>query len=176
MTQQSVRLAIQNWLKPPTIPGLYQVNRAPTQLVEATSILPNGVSYGATSYVWLESTQERVLATGDPQGGTWRMCDYQAALIFDWIVLQPNVTDDSWMDALDLMVQAIQTRLRSDPTLGTTGSACLTVFSAANEFPDTTTPSITVFYDEPATIEDTQAMLIHGGVAFPVHDIPYPGT
>lgn len=177
MTATTVQIQIQTFLTAPKVDGLYTVTRAPVITSPASARLPNGVTAGASAYIWLNVNQETVISTGLPpstQPNGWRQVEYVTMLIFDYMVLKPATSDDSWIDGLNSMVEAVKTRLRSDPTLGTTGEGALTIFTAANQFP-IDTPSITVVLDPPVTVEGSQSLLVHGSVDFTVYENIPPG-
>lgn len=177
MSAKTVRAAIASFLQQADTPGLNLISKTMLMETPAEQAVAKG-NAGAAGYIWLITHSETVASTGLPsniQPSGWRIIAYQAALIFDYYVLTPSTSDDSWTDGLDDMVQAIKVALRSDPNIGTYGQGDCTIFSAANDFPSGN-PSITVVLEAPAVLPDTQGWLVHGSIDFPVYETVQPGT
>lgn len=182
MTATTVQLATQAFItaRLSAIPGLFEVNRAPVIQVNPTQFLPTGVSAGASSYLWLVRGVETVLSTGGTsnlQPNGWRQIRYDALLVFDYYVLAPSTSDDTWIDGLNNMCTGLSVVLRSDPTLGTSGQGDYTIFTSANQFP-LDEPSITTVIDPPtkAQIPGSQSLLIHGSVDWPIYENVPPNS
>lgn len=173
MTAQAVRRQIQTYTIGGNIDNLNAINRAPIGVDDPEQFLSDGPDYGATSYIWLESSAEVTLTSGaGPNApGSWRMVKHNAALIFDWFTLGVATNDDVWADALDAMIEDIKTLYRADPKFGD----ATIIFAAANEFPDTTASSVTVVMGEPQDVADADAVTVHGAVVFPVYEQVAPG-
>lgn len=177
MSAKTVRSAIQTFLQAADTPGLTTLYRSMPYEIPSIAYCPNGQSFGAAGYIWLMAHKETVVSVGGApsvQPNGWRAVTYAASVVFDWRVLQPDTDDDSWTDGLDDMVDAVKVALRSDPTLGTTGDGALTIFTAANAWPDPE-PSITVILETPLRDDDSAMFTIHGSIDFPVIDTVQPG-
>lgn len=182
MSRKSVRKAIQTYLQAANIPGLGMIYRTQTLETGAADAMPNGGSYGATSYVWLLTDSEKNISMGGApavQPNGFRQVRYQALLIFDWYVIKPATTDDAWGDALDDMIEGIKAALRVDPTLGTKGiGGNDEIFTSALLNPgDEDAISIAVEPMADASGDaDNQTLLIHGTVSWPVIENIAPGS
>jgi len=177
VTAKFVRSTIQTFLQNANTPGLNLISKTMIMETPPEVIVPSGSS-GAAGYIWLITDDETVISTGAPnniQPNGWRMVAYRAALIFDFMVLTPSTDDDTWLDALDDMVESVKVAIRSDPTLGTYGQGWTTIFSAGNDFPSGN-PSITTILEAPSQVPETQDWLVHGSIDFPVYETVKPGT
>jgi len=179
MTAATLRQQIQTYLNGYGVPGLNSLTRTMVTLASSALRLPNGVSQGASAYIWLESQIERVISTGGPpsvQPNGWRTIDYNVAIIFDYEVLKPSTSDDTWADGLDAMTTGLQVALRASPNLGTAGEGPYTILTSANEFPFDQQPSISVVLAEPKLVTNTGSILVHGAVVFPVREQVAPAV
>ncbi len=182
MSRKSARVAIQSYLQAANIPGLGAIFRTQTFETGAADAMPNGGSYGATSYVWLLTDTETQLSMGGApaiQPNGWREVRYQALLIFDWYVVKSPTTSDDWADALDDMIEAVKAALRVDPTLGTKGIGGNDEIFASALFTPGDEAAISVATEPPVDAsgdDENQTWLIHGVVSWPVIENIAPGS
>lgn len=157
-----MRAAVVTYLTAGNIANLNKLFKAMPMRFEPSSFITPGSSpqQGAVGWVWLEHDAEQVISGGAPQA--WRLVSYTAAVVLLYRVINPPTEDDTYQDAVDALTDAISARLRTDPTLG--GA----VFSAANEFPNTTAPSITVLRDPPEQLATGTGLEMRVAVVFPV--------
>lgn len=177
MTATTVQIAIQTYLQAQSIPGLNQVKRSLQMEADPAQFMGTGGA-GATSYIWLVHQVETVISTGMPpafQPNGWRQVRYDALLIFDYYVLKPSTTDDTYIDGVNTMVEGIKSALRASPNLGTYGEGGYTIFTSANQFP-LDEASITVLIEPPLATDDSD-FIIHGSIDWPVYEnVPPAGS
>jgi hypothetical protein len=130
----SVREAIRSWIDTGTIPGVGHVFRdGPWYLDGSAFNLTPGQPWGAVVFIHIDSSSETRLTLAAPnpyiaqQPVGQKSVEYVVSIVVQYKFqlpqfFAPGETEDMWVLPLDLIIDALKTRLRQDPTLGTGGS------------------------------------------------------
>lgn len=141
MSRGSVRSAIAAYLNggSPGIPGLHKVYLAKPWWVDGATgfqLSANGGS-GAFAYLHLANSQETRWTTPWTLGDVAVHYDFQIVVVYIYEVPSASqaaaVPEDSWVTAIDAILQGIKDLIHADPTLGT---ATLKVIFSAGQNPN----------------------------------------
>jgi hypothetical protein len=128
MSRTTVRAAIQSFLAPtPGITTLYK--DAPWEMTGdnwQTATIP-----GTPGFLHLDHSSESRIALGGDHGG-FKQVDYTVSLVllYQYIIPPDVASKDVWVDALDALLDAAVTKIRSDRAFGTNGTV---IFEAGNQ-------------------------------------------
>lgn len=131
MPAANIRAAIAAFLSAPPITGMTKVYKGEPFFVDAAewNLAATG-GWGAVGFVWIDDESESRVTLPALTGS--KAVEYQAmlAVMYRWQRQSNDVTlgdYDAWIAPLDTIIDAVKTRLRSDPTLGSPG----VIFEAA---------------------------------------------
>lgn len=131
MSIATVRAAVTTYLQDAVIPGLNRVYAAfPWYIDGETFNLAANLGNGAIAYVHLADSEETRWTVPAVQGV--KRVHYEVAVIVAYQFLIPSadvdatMSEDDWVNALDVILQGIKDRIHADPQLG----APATVFLA----------------------------------------------
>lgn len=114
MSRAEVRIAVQNYLKPPAVAGLNTVFRSEPKIVQGQEFFTGaaaGVGYGAVGIIHIEAEREERRSIGGAFSGKKRI-DYDVALIVRF--RSDLVSAEAAMDAYDALIENIKARLRAN--------------------------------------------------------------
>lgn len=147
MSRRTVRAAIQAYLVAglPGIPGLNRVYRAQPWWVDGSVFnLAANAGNGAFAYLHLTHSDETRVSVPAVQGTTLVHYDVFVVVCYQFEIpsaaVDTTITEDSWVDACDDILQGIKDRIHADPNLG----APEVIFLAAQ-----TPKKLTIDSDEP---------------------------
>jgi hypothetical protein len=134
VSRAAVRDTLQTFLSGATIAGLHDVFRAPPRWVDGSAWqLNDKLGSGAIAAIHIQETQDNrisvpaptVLMPGGPVGQNMRSYRVGVMVFYQYLVPSGGLTavdEDAWAAPLDVILDGIIARLKSDPLLGGSGA------------------------------------------------------
>ncbi|MHB8490612.1 MAG: hypothetical protein ACYDA6_00135 [Solirubrobacteraceae bacterium] len=119
MSRTSVRAAVAAYLAPPNVTGLNTMYASARRIPATAYGLASAGGSGTAGFVHLEDEDDRVISINGAGGK--RIVHYRIGIVLRFKSVK--VSPVTAMADYDAMIDALKTRLRADPTLGTTGGA-----------------------------------------------------
>lgn len=123
MSDSAVRLAIRAWFATPPIPGVQNVYRDEPWIVQGADWdVSTELGWGAILSIHLDSSEESRITLPALTGN--KRVDHKVGVLIQYQYLIPDVfpdgvMEDDWVNGLDQIIDAVKTRIRSDPNMGT---------------------------------------------------------
>jgi hypothetical protein len=122
MSSAQVRSAVTGFFKTAAIPGLNAVHPAPPYWADGSEWdLANSLGSGAIAAVHLVEDDESRITVPVLTGQ--KIVNYTIGLLifYQWLIPSASLTpvdESSWVGPLDVIIDGVKTRLRSDPNCG----------------------------------------------------------
>jgi hypothetical protein len=123
MADGAVRAALRNFFQTPPIPGMPKIYLdEPTIVQGANWDVSASTGWGAVGYIHLDTSHESRVTLGAAIGGS-KQVNHTVGLVVQYkylwpAYLTPGLEEDAWVTPFDSIIDAVKTRIRSDPTLG----------------------------------------------------------
>ncbi|MEC5149148.1 hypothetical protein [Cryobacterium sp. GrIS_2_6] len=123
MSDGAVRVALRNFFQTPAIVGMPKVYLdQPTIIQGANWNVQVNLGWGAVGFVHLDTSHESRVTLGAAIGGS-KQVNHTVGLVVQYQFLVPaaypdGTDEDAWVTPFDSIIDAIKTRIRSDPTMG----------------------------------------------------------
>lgn len=118
MGARTIRQAVRDYIAPTA--GLTNTYKDEPHYVSNDAWYTADGTHGTVAYVHIDNeTESRLVINGFPESGQQVTYDVGVVVLYEYLIPPGEASPDAWVDGLDDLIDALKTRLRADPHLGT---------------------------------------------------------